>query len=81
MGYQYVYCLLVSASTSWLKNTLSGVPLWFNGLRIQRCHCSALYYCRGAGLSLNPGTSSCCGCGQEKKNTDFLSWRIGKETD
>ena len=41
--------------------------LWLSGLRIQHCHWSSLGRCCGAGSIPAPGTSTCHGHGQKKK--------------
>ena len=44
-----------------------GSSLWRSTLRIQRCHCSGLGHCCGAGSIPDSGTSACCMCGKKKK--------------
>ena len=43
------------------------VPWWFSRLRIQQCHCCGSGHCCGVGLIPGPETSTCQGCGKERK--------------
>ena len=51
------------------KNEVPGILWWFSGLGIQRGHCCGLGSCGDAGWIPSPETSTCCGCGQKKANT------------
>ena len=56
-----------------IKSSWPGVPGRHSGLRIPRCHCSALGQCHGASYIPGLGASACCGCGQKKKKKKFLA--------
>ena len=44
-----------------------GVPWWFSGLRIWRCHCCGLGHCCGTCSISGLGISACCRSGQKNK--------------
>ena len=48
------------------NETIMGVPVWLNGLRSQRCHCSGLGHHCGTGLTPGLGTSSYHGAAKNK---------------
>ena len=47
----------------------NGVPVWFSGLRSQRCHCSGLGRCCGTRLIPGLGTFAC----HEHSQKNFLN--------
>ena len=51
----------------------AGFPQWLSGLRILHCHCCGSGHCYGVGLIPGPGTSTCCGHGQNKVQPPIIS--------